>query len=295
MRFSDAIKEFDKSRNLSTEKLTNSGYKNYLLNFCVFVRNPMITMVKYEDVMAYLQLQEELGWNRRSIQSKSIAIKMFFEFWNNKGYPVFNTKLIPSIKIKFRMPRVSSDEDLEKFITLIPTNNNALNKRTKAIVLMLADSGARLGEIASLNLNDLDKNCAIIKTEKSRGKNPFRKIFWGESAQEALNDWLEARKNLKYKHPEAVFISTHQAHKGSRVDRQSLGRVFKRISDKNNLPKTFNAHSLRHRFGRELARNGANNSTISNLMGHQDINSSMIYTMMDGTEMQEAHKKYKKS
>ena len=250
-------------------------------------------MVTADDVLGYIKMLEELGWNRRSLMTKTIAIKKFFGYWTEKGYPLFNIKLIPSIKIKFKLPRVASDEAIEQFLQVMPSKNSALYKRTKALLLMLADSGARLGELADLNLKDLQHKCAVIRTEKARTKNPFRKIFWGDSAQEALDDWLKARARLKFTHPEAVFISTHQAHKGSRVTRGNLGRVFNRVCERAGIP-VLNAHSLRHRFGRELARNGANNSTISNLMGHSKIESSLIYTVMDGPEMEQAHKKYKK-
>src|SRR5207245_4716929 len=116
--------------------------------------------------------------------------------------------LIPIPRTEVRIPRVVTDEQYRTLLSIIPVNNDPRHIRNRAIIRLLWDSGARNGELVSLNVSDLDgeRMRAVIRTEKSRGRRPFREIFWTPETNENLGRWLEKRKQLPLVDREAVFV-----------------------------------------------------------------------------------------
>src|SRR5207248_664909 len=110
----------------------------------------------------------------------------------------------------------------------------------------------------------------------------------------ALERWIEARARyanlIPPQHPEALFISVRESHgkTGSRMNSTTVGEMLRRLSVRAGV-STINPHSLRHKFGNDAAEAGANNSNISDLMGHASLTSSFVYTHLRGKQLGEAH------
>lgn len=167
---------------------------------------------------------------------------------------------------------------------------------------MLFDTGARLGEFLSMKVEDIDlvKMRAMIKTEKSKGVKPVRMVFWTKETNRYLKNYIQAREYfLKEKRFNDVdhwlWVSANGTWNcGQNWSSRAVEAVLKRLSKEANLGFTANPHRFRHHFGRNLALQGANNSVISDMMGHANIESTRIYTVMNEEMMQEVYKKYNK-
>lgn len=163
---------------------------------------------------------------------------------------------------------------------------------------MLWDTGARVGELVSLNLKDVDfKNLrGTIQTEKSRGAYPFRQIFWTKETDKNLERWIEKRKNLaqrvKFKDPEALFVGACRWQLGKRLTNNAVSILLRHYSTKADIP-TLNAHSFRHHMGVDLVKKGASNSIISNILGHSSLTSSYQYTMLSNPELEKVYRELK--
>jgi integrase len=159
-----------------------------------------------------------------------------------------------------------------------------------------------LNEILSLNIQDIDLESKkiIIKTEKHTENNPFRNIFYREQTIVYLKIWITKRehllKTLTIEDKDALFISVVGGACGEgvnarRCDIAAIGEVMRKYSKRAGLASTFNAHSLRHRFGRVLAEKKVNDLMIAQFMGHRSTDSSRIYTELFGPVL---HKIYSK-
>jgi site-specific recombinase XerD len=289
---------------------TIKGYGGALMQFCLYLRNPLINLVTTDEVDLYFKQRAELGWKRNSMVVPAMALKKFFEYWRRKGYPVLDYEMLPIIHKEGTEPRVASQESLTKVLAQCE-GESLYDVRNRAIILMISDTGMRNGELCSMNVVDVTEKCevaeengvkqyaCVIRTEKARtSRNPHRRVFWYEEAHTALSKWLEKRGEYTHlfppRHPEALFISTKDSHGkvGSRMTPFTVGLVLRRLSERAGI-ETVNAHSVRHKFGGDSADNGLNNSNISDLMGHASMTSSFVYTHLRGKSLAAAHRKVK--
>lgn len=307
LKMLEAIDEFSRWKAISTKAFTVHNYDNYLKHIAIFLRNPDIETIKLEQILEYISLQVMAGFKSVTIEKKIIALKKFFEFYNKLNYKVLDYELIPLPEKKYTIPRVANEEDFEKLINAIPDDSYAYyHIRNKAFIHLLYDTGARLGEILALNVADIDVEGkkAISKTEKVKTRNPYRKIFWTDKTTKYLKRWLAKRNELLAKtniqsleDREALFISVNggvcgDGKTGRRMDIGAAGEMIRKYSRLAGLKYNLNAHSFRHRLGHELAKKGANNSTISSILGHSNIASTFRYTILEGREVEEQYRKF---
>ncbi len=258
--------------------------------------------IMLEQILEYLHWVVRMGFKANTLEKKILAFREFFEFFRRQGYEVIDWHLIPMPRKEFVIPRVATKEDYRKLINIIPRDTNTYyHIRNLAMINVLWDSGARLGELISLDLPDvnLKEQKAVIKTEKTRGLKPFRQIFWKKEANNNLLKWVERRtalcQEMPFEESEALFVGT----KGGcavkrtvmkRLDVGAAGEVMRKYSNKAGLPYVLNAHSFRHHKGHEMAKLGMNNSGISNILGHSSLASSFPYTSLSGKELEEIYR-----
>lgn len=298
MKFSEAIKEFSQWKRINTKENTTREYELDLRLFCLYEHNPEIENVSVNDVTGYFNLQLDLGYKPNSFTTKSIAIRKFFEYFALRSYNVLNYLLIPVPRREYNQPRTATEEDYEKFLGAIPESNDPRHIRNRAITTLLWDSGARIGELLSLKVQDinLEKKQAIIKTEKSRGIAPFRQIFWTDITNHNLIAWIKKRNYLKKKHqfcdPDTLFVGSSHWQLGRRLSGSGICTTFRRYSAKAGV--MLNPHSLRHAFGHRCAKQNLSNSVISKLMGHASLQSSYVYTALSSKELEQQYRKFVK-
>ena len=305
MKFDEAIQKFTNWRKFKVKGGTVRGYDLTLKNFCLFLRNPEIETITIADVMDYLNGMQELGWDHNSFVGKCMALRKFFEFYRLQKFPVVDEDLIPIAHKEFKIPRVATEENYQILIAAIPTKtNDPRHIRNLAIVNLLWDTGARNGEILSIDVGDLqlDRMRAVIKTEKSRGRRPIREIFWTEETNKNLKRWLEKREELKAKmifhNPEALFISVCSGGlantSGQRFAIKGVGEMLRRYSNKAGI-ESMNAHSFRHHMGHDIVKKGGSSADLENMLGHASLASSTISTMMTDKELEARYRMFKGS
>src|SRR6185295_16789725 len=164
-------------------------------------------------VMNYLNSMQRLGWARNGVAVVCLALRKFFEFFNLRQFDVLDYRLIPLPRKEYKIPRIADEKNYRKLLNSIPIDKHPNHVRNRALIGMIWDSGARSGEICSINASDLDlveRRC-VIRTEKSRGRRPIREIFWTSSTNLILKRWLEKRshlgKTMQFKDPEALFLT----------------------------------------------------------------------------------------
>lgn len=257
-----------------------------VLNFAAFWRDPRVCEITLDQINEWLSWQVRIGNDTNTIFRKTNSLKQFFKFYHKQGIARVDPDIFPKVDYQFKFPKVADRNDYEKFFNAI-SGDEPWRVRDRALVKMLEHTGARIGEILSLNVRDLEPDLmgAIIKTEKSRGRRPFRRIFWREECKALLSEWLEKRSDIK---DEALWIS----NKKGRLTYRAVQFSFRSYSYAAGLDYVVNAHSLRHMFARDLVIKGkCNNSEISTFLGHSDMASSYVYTQLFGEQAQQEYYK----
>jgi len=306
MCFKDAIDGFEEWQGFEISEQALNGYVLSLRYFCMHIGNDDIEDVTVDVIIDWLSWFKKLGFSKSTIIRKSMALRKFFEFWKKQGYEVVDKELIPLPKKEYNEPKTATEEEYRALLGIIPEDKNHYTWiRNEAIIRLLWDTGMRVGELVELKVKDLDllKQSAIIKTEKSQGRKPLRRIFWTEPTNGALERWIDKREELLSKtsyggtDTDILFIGIKPNRKNGppvkKLRGNSIAQTFRTYSKKAELGRTVNPHSFRHHFGHELAKKGANNSTISKLLGHSSLQSSYKYTDLEGEELESVYRKYK--
>lgn len=306
MRLSEAIREFTKWKYIQVSPSTIYGYDGNLRHFCIFIRDKEIEKITLDDVVEWIDWNTKMGFKTSQVEKHSIAIKELLRFYKNRGHNVLDYSLVPLPKRKnISIPRVANDSDYYKLLNSIPASSAYYHIRNRAIIGLLHDTGARVGEIMSLDIDDIDleNNRAFIRTEKDRTDAPFRNIFWRKEVTIYLRTWIIKRKKLleflEIEDDKALFISVNggskHCRKGSvarRMDITACTNMLRKVSNLAGLKKNINAHSFRHNIGRQLAERGASNSSISQILGHKNISSSEVYTRLFSGQLEKVYHKF---
>ena len=301
MKISEAIQRFIEWKAFNVRKGTINGYDLMLRQFAVFMHDNELEEAKIGDVMEWFGLMQTLGWDHNSFVPRAMAMRKFFEFYTMQGLAVINPSLIPIPQKQYKMPRIADEQNYQRLVTAIPAeSNDPRHVRNRAIVMLLWDTGARNGELCSLNLSDieLDRKRAVIKTEKSKGMRPVREIFWTDETNTALIRWIERRellsKKMVFQDEEALFLSISggvNRTSGRRFTLKGVAEMLRRYSNRAKIPY-MNAHSFRHHMGHHIVQQGGSNSDVSNILGHSSLTSSFIYTQMNNVELEERYRKF---
>lgn len=303
MKLSEAIEQFSKWRTWRVKTDTVRGYDLSLKQFCMYVHNCNIESVCLDDVLNWFSLMQVLEYKSNSFVTKAQALKKFFEFFRRQNVSCIDPDLIPLPQKEYKLPRVASEEQYQKLLSIIPSDSkDPRHIRNRAIVMLLWDTGARNGELMSLDWSDIDteKMRAVIKTEKSKGRRPFREIFWTEDTNKALSAWIEKRemlKNTSMSHmEECLFPSICSGGRlnlsGKRFANKGVAEMLRNYSNKAKMPY-MNAHSFRHHMGHDIISQGGSAADVMNILGHATLASSSIYTMMTGKELEQRYSVFK--
>lgn len=291
MLFSEAILKFESWETYSLRPYTLRGHRLDLRSFCLYLRNPDIESIGLEDLLKYLDDLKLLGWDSNSFGRKVNILKKFFKFFKDQDYKVLNYELLPQIPYTPKIPKVIDEKQFKKLIASIKTNLLD-DQRNRAIIMMLWDTGARNGEILSLNIEDLDlvKQKVVIKTEKGKHIRPFREIMWTKKTNDILKRFIQDR-GVK-SGPLFISISNNTEKSGNRLTVSGCACLLRRLCKKAGID-SYNPHSFRHHMAHDILDKGGSIGHVAKILGHSSIRSSFNYIQLNDREMEESYRRFK--
>ena len=224
----------------------------------------------------------EKGMSKQTIARKTAALRSFYKFLQKRGKMSTNpAQNVRTPKLEKKLPVFLSVEDVEKLLCM-PELDSFIGLRDKAILELLYSAGLRTFELVGLNHEDIDLGRQTIR---SRGKGMKERINpIGKYATVALRAYIQE----KYQHPDyirfdqnAVFVN----FRGSRLTTRSIRRMLGSYVMKAGLSCEVTPHTLRHSFATHLLQRGADLRIVQELLGHENISSTQIYTHITGEEM----------
>lgn len=197
------------------------------------------------------------------------------------------SELLEMPRIEKKLPEVLSLEEIDAMIAQIDMSK-AEGHRNRAIIEMLYGSGLRVSELVDLRLSNIYRQEGYMRI---LGKgNKQRLVPISPEADKQLEYWLEDRCHLDIK-PEAKDIAFLN-HYGRQLTRAMIFTIVKRLAQLAGVTKTISPHTLRHSFATHLLQNGADLRIIQQLLGHESIVTTEIYTHVDIHDLREAVIKY---
>jgi integrase/recombinase XerC len=224
----------------------------------------------------------------KSTTARKVAtLRCFYKFLVKRKYVAANpVKTIRSPKQDKRLPRFLEVEQVEKLLNT-PGADNWLGVRDRAILETLYSTGMRVSELVGLNLEDVDFLGEVIHV---RGKGKKERIApIGSKALPSIQQYIEYR-NKRMQNDDGFDSKILFANKhGKRLSTRSIRRKMNKYLRQAGLDPTISPHTLRHSFATHMLDNGADLRSVQELLGHQSLSTTQIYTHVTTTKMKQVY------
>jgi tyrosine recombinase XerC len=286
------IQYIQREKNFSENTVTS--YKNDLSDFGEFLKgrnlegNPLdqVDRPLLRDFLVFLKRKK---LKEVSIAHKVFVLRSFFNYLLRKRKISSNpASFLSSPKRKKRLPTFLTISQMESLLRL-PAKESFQGLRDLAILELFYSTGMRLFELANLDLSSIDFPGELVRVW-GKGKKE-RIIPVGKEALEVLRNYLNSRK-LAFKgnseiNGEAIFVN----RLGKRLSARSIGRIVKKYAVQISEDRKTSPHTLRHTFATHLLEQGADLLAVKELLGHESLSTTQIYTHVTTDRLKKIYKR----
>lgn len=300
MKLDDAIERFRThlahERDLSDR--TVEAYSSDLAQLSAFLcerrgRQPAAGSIDLADIRSFLAGEVKRGLGNRSMMRKISSIRAFFRYLARRGDITEDPTVHLAQQIQRRgIPTIVSEERIRRMMEL-PEADTLKGKRDRAILEFLYGTGVRLSEMLALDVADF---VPFGETIRVTGKGDKERIVpLGGKAREALLDyWRErfeiaqASQRTLSAHRDAPAFATDRSR---RISARTVQRVVEKYIRQVASISANSPHTLRHAFATHLLDNGADLRAVQELLGHESLSTTQIYTHVSVEHLKKVYKK----
>lgn len=284
MQWASIIKGFQAYLKLerSVSANTSSAYVRDVALLESFLESELggksLNQVDFSDLKEFIAWIHGRGMSASSQARILSGIKTFFHFLVLEGLLSDNpTTLLESPKLSRKLPDTLSIHEINSLIDALDLSKPE-GMRNKAILEMLYGCGLRVSEVVDLKISNLFLDIELVKI---LGKgNKERLVPIGSEAAKFLQIWLrEVRVHLKIKPGQEDWVFLN--NRGSSLSRVMVFLIIKGLATKIGLKKTISPHTFRHSFASHLLEGGADLRAVQEMLGHESITTTEIYTHLD--------------
>jgi integrase/recombinase XerC len=241
----------------------------------------------YALLRDYLFRLKASGLANRSISRKLTAIKTYINYLSRESVlPVDFDVAIGGFKIDKELPHYLSEDEAQTLMEL-PQGSDFQAYRDRAILELFYQAGLRLAELTSLTDAHLDFNGQLVRV-MGKGRK-MRVVPFGEIAKTRLQQYIAMRDSTFGPGAKSLFVNKD----GNPITTRSVARIVEKYTGKLREGEKLSPHALRHSFATHLLDNGADLLAISDLLGHESVKTTQIYTHVSTStlkkEYQQAH------
>lgn len=262
---------------ISSYKYDINQFKHFLIKKKKSFKETKVTDI--EDFLEYLKLEKKMN---KTIARKIFALKSFYKFLLSEKLISQNPmEKIETPKPEFTVPKTLSVEEIKKILeTVSKKNDDYKNLRTYLIVELLYATGARVSELISIKLNNIDlDNSTILVEPPQKGKTRIERIvFFGSQTKFVLEKYLEFRKIEFTKTDDSPWLFPSNSRAGYLTRRTVLNILLELENEVKIKKNSIHPHAFRHAFGNHLLTSGADIRVVQKLLGHSSITTTQTYT-----------------
>lgn len=257
---------------------TIDSYGENLLLLKNYTNKDLISLKK-EDIKDFLDNVEATA------RTKAHYLTVFNSFYK---YLVFMDKIksnpcdgIKAPKLEKKLPTYLTNEEIAKLFNIRLTK--PVDYRNKAILEVMYATGARISEVINLELNQIDFEECIIRVV-GKGKKE-RIIPLDDVAIEALDNYINNYRPFLIKNETCNYVFLNK--NGEKISRQMIFKMLKNLANKAGITKEISPHTLRHSFASNLLNNGADLRVIQELLGHENLETTEIYSHLQNKKIKD--------
>lgn len=222
------------------------------------------------------------GLSAASRARKLATIRSFFNYLCNKVHLLENNpcKDMDSPKLRKSLPHYLT---LDESISLLESVDGPNRERDYCILTLFLNCGLRISELIGLNRGDIQDDALRVL-----GKgNKVRIVYMNQACQDALQEYLKVRRPISGKDQDALFLS----NRNQRISRSMVHALVKKhLSDAGLDSTQYSSHKLRHTAATLMLQNGVDVKAVQEVLGHEHLNTTEIYTHIDNESLRIAAK-----
>jgi integrase/recombinase XerC len=267
-------------RNASKHTIIN--YRVDLTDFHKFMDSRELIETGPLDIRRFLSHLTDRQCSRSTLGRKLACLRSFFKFLVRENAVTSNpAATISSPKQEKRLPSFLEVDEIARLLEA-PQGDRWDAKRDKALMELLYSSGLRVGELVAISVDDVDLESGLVKVFGKRKKE--RIVPVGAVALKALRVYLEARpeKNSHVQNP--LFINKNY----TRLTDRSVRRIILKYVRQLGIKKDVYPHMFRHSFATHMLDRGADLRSVQELLGHENLSTTQIYTHVSLKKVREA-------
>ncbi|MBR3198397.1 MAG: tyrosine recombinase XerC [Bacilli bacterium] len=253
--------------------------KNYEIDikaFYTFIKNQDINT---ENIRKYLKELYDKKYKNKTISRKVSALKSYFKYLESEDIIKENPmSIISNPKIEKTLPNYLNYDDLEKLLNF-PDQNKKEGLRDALILEMLYSLGCRVSELTNIKTKDIDfKDRKILILGKG---NKERYVYYGTKCENILEKYLKKESH------EYLLTNKH----GNKLNERIVRKIVDDNARKAGLEVHVTPHTLRHTYATHLLNDGADLKSVSDLLGHENLSTTQIYTHISNERLREVYLK----
>ena len=251
---------------------------------------------KLDDLQKFVHWISDLGMSSKSQARVVSGIKGFYKFLLIEEYINSDpSKLLETPKTGRKLPDTLSLDEIDTIISAIDLSSNE-GQRNKAILETLYSCGLRVSELINLQITNLFFDMGFVKVIGKGNKERFVPI--GQKAIKEIKLYIEHfRNHQEIKSGQENFLFLNR--RGSSLTRVMIFTIIKNLCQTSGIEKAISPHTFRHSFATHLLEGGADLRAIQEMLGHESITTTEIYTHLDRdflrSEIIEFHPRNKQS
>jgi site-specific recombinase XerD len=247
---------------------------------------------RYRLYLAHLRARGGVPLERVTQSYHIVALRAFLRYLLvQRDMPTLSPDKIELPKQSSRSIAFLNSEQVERLLNS-PQISNIIGLRDKAILETLFSTGLRVSELVKLNRDQVDLE---RKEFGVRGKgNKIRVVFLSDTAAQWIERYLQARKDhfkpLYIRYSGAVDVQ--KSGEKMRLTARSIQRIVAKYAKRSGLPIEATPHTLRHSFATDLLISGADIRSVQEMLGHESIRTTQVYTHVTNRHLKEVHKAF---
>jgi len=262
-------------RSLSNNTL--NAYISDLKKLISFCENKDLTTLTKTMILEFINNLNTLGLSPRSTARIISSLKTFYKQQIlNETMDANPMQSIKTPKLSKKLPEVLSYDEILKMMEFIDFTKLA-GERDKTIVMLLYGGGLRVSELVLLKVNDLFVDEGFIKVKGKGSKE--RLVPIGAKTINQVSYYVESYRNKVAKPDSKNYLILNQ--RGGSLSRVSVFNLIKKLAVEAGIKKAISPHTLRHSFATTLIEAGANLRAVQQMLGHESITTTEIYTHLD--------------
>lgn len=247
----------------------------------------LLFAVDANTVRSFLAFLTENRYSKATAARKLATLRSFYKFLVKRNYLDSNPVLmVRTPKQERKLPKFLEYEQVQRLLNT-PPMGNWLGIRDRAILETLYSTGMRVSELVALNMDDIDFLGEVVHI---RGKGKKERITpIGSAALQAIQHYIEFRnkraQNNSNFDSKVLFVNKH----GRRLSTRSVRRKMDKYLAMAGLDPSISPHTLRHSFATHMLNNGADLRSVQELLGHQSLSTTQVYTHLTTRKLKEVY------